>query len=103
MGWTQKFPDEFRSRRGYDVWPALAAKAGAEMSGRDLMLRDFDETISELFAENHYAYQKEVANRHGLESEAEVRAGPACGCRLLTVSSCGFPSVVCLSPHLPFL
>ena len=74
VGWTQKFPDEFRSRRGYDVWPVLAAKAGAEMSGRDLMLRDFDETISELFAENHYAYQKEVANRHGLESEAE-----ACG------------------------
>jgi len=74
VGWTQKFPEEFRRRRGYDVWPALAAKAGAEMSGRGRLLRDFDETISELFAENHYAYQKEVANRHGLESEAE-----ACG------------------------
>ena len=38
-----------------------------------------------------------------LESEAEAWAGPACGRRLLAVSSCGFPSVVCLSPHLPFL
>lgn len=38
-----------------------------------------------------------------LESEAEARAGLACGRRLLAVSSCGFPSVVCLSPHLPFL
>jgi hypothetical protein len=31
--------------------------------------------VSELIAENHYAYQKEVANRHGLVSIAEA-AGP---------------------------
>ena len=77
VGWTQNFPEEFRRRRGYDVWPAIAAKAGVALAvegGAEKALRDFGETLSDLFSDNYYGYMKEVANRHGLEAEAE-----ACG------------------------
>ena len=78
VSWTDTFAEEFRRRRGYDILPWLPAKAGVRLvSGpkRARFLRDFNETVSELIAENHYAYQKEVANRHGLISIAEA-AGP---------------------------
>ncbi len=78
VSWTDTFPAEFRTRRGYDILPWLPAKAGVRLESLGKMsrfLRDFDETVSELIAENHYAYQKEVANRHGLQSIAEA-AGP---------------------------
>ncbi len=78
VSWTDTFAEEFRRRRGYDILPWLPVKAGVRLvSGpkRARFLRDFNETVSELIAENHYAYQKEVANRHGLLSIAEA-AGP---------------------------
>ena len=65
VSWTNTFAEEFRRRRGYDILPWLPAKAGVRLvSGpkRARFLRDFNETVSELIAENHYAYQKEVAN-----------------------------------------
>ena len=78
VSWTDTFAEEFRRRRGYDILPWLPAKAGVRLVSapkRARFLRDFTETVSELIAENHYAYQKEVANRHGLVSIAEA-AGP---------------------------
>ena len=78
VSWTDTFAEEFRRRRGYDILPWLPVKAGVRLvSGpkRARFLRDFNETVSELIAENHYAYQKEVANRYGLVSIAEA-AGP---------------------------
>lgn len=78
VSWTDTFPEEFRRRRGYDILPWLPVKAGVKLESapkRARFLRDFKETVSELIAENHYAYQKEVANRHGLVSISEA-AGP---------------------------
>ena len=78
MSWTEAFPQEFRRRRGYDVLPWLPAKSGlpiGEPAQRQRFERDFALTVGELIAENHYAYQKEVANREGLVSIAEA-AGP---------------------------
>lgn len=77
-GWTLKFAEEFLTRRGYDIKPWLPAIAGIEIGSAERTARfkrDYTETVSELLAENHYAYQKEVANRHGLLSVAEA-AGP---------------------------
>ena len=74
VNWTWDFAEEFRRRRGYDFLPMLPVKAGVKMAapGRaEQFLRDWDVTVGELVAENHYAYQKEVANRHGLLSSAE--------------------------------
>lgn len=78
VSWTDTFPEEFRARRGYNVLPWLPVKAGVKLGTPGLtarFVRDFAETVGELIAENHYAYQKEVANRHGLVSIAEA-AGP---------------------------
>lgn len=78
VSWTQTFPEEFSKLRGYDVRPWLPALAGAVLEGAPKTARfqrDFKETVSELLAENHYAYQREVAHKHGLVSIAEA-AGP---------------------------
>ena len=78
VSWTQAFPDEFARRRGYAVRPWLPALFGAVLEGAPKTARfqrDFKETVSELIADNHYGYQKEVANRCGLASIAEA-AGP---------------------------
>jgi hypothetical protein len=78
VSWTPSFPEAFAKRRGYDVRPWLPALAGVVLEGAPKTARfqrDFQETISELIAENHYAYQREVAHRHGLLSIAEA-AGP---------------------------
>jgi len=78
VSWTDTFAEEFRRRRGYEILPWLPVKAGVRLATvpkRARFVRDFNETVSELIAENHYAYQKEVANRHGLISIAEA-AGP---------------------------
>ncbi len=78
VSWTDTFPQEFRRRRGYDLLPWLPAKAGlpiGDSAQRQRFERDFALTVGELIAENHYAYQKEVANREGLISIAEA-AGP---------------------------
>ena len=66
VSWTEAFPQEFRRRRGYDVLPWLPVKSGlpiGEPAQRQRFERDFALTVGELIAENHYAYQKEVANR----------------------------------------
>jgi len=78
VSWTQTFPEEFAKRRAYNVIPWLPALAGVVLEGEPKTARfqrDFKETISELLADNHYAYQREVANKHGLISIAEA-AGP---------------------------
>ena len=78
VSWTQRFPEEFARRRGYDLRPWLPALAGVVLDGAPKsarFLRDFQETVSELLADNHYAYQREIAHRHGLISISEA-AGP---------------------------
>ena len=79
VDWTQAFPVEFQRRRGYGVALALVARAGigADVGSPERqvsLVRDFDKTIGELFTENHYAYQSELAHRFGMVSESE-----ACG------------------------
>lgn len=77
MSWTEEFPEEFRRLHGYSVYPWLVHKAGlgpGDRASRAKFRRDWDETISTLIAENHYAYKRELAHREGLISIAE-----ACG------------------------
>ena len=74
INWTWDFAEEFKRRRGYDFITMLPAKVGVKMVSAERtrqFQRDWNVTVGELIAENHYAYQKEVANRHGLLSSAE--------------------------------
>lgn len=76
--WTDTFADDFRRLHGYDILPWLPTLAGVPVgrnAQRARFIRDFKETISTLIAENHYAYKRDVAHRHGLTAVAEA-AGP---------------------------
>ena len=76
--WSTRFSDEFRLRRGYAILPWLPVLADrvvvdAEQSAR--FQRDYQLTISDLFAENFYGRHRALANANGLKFYAEA-AGP---------------------------
>ena len=77
--WSQKFPEEFKKRRGYEIWPYLPALAGrvvdsAEVSER--FLYDFRRTLGDCIADNHYGRFRELAHEHGLEIMTEAGGPP---------------------------
>ena len=76
--WTQTFADEFKKRRGYDLIPLLPALAGQTIGDASETARvhqDYELTISDLFAENHYGYRRKLADANGLPFWSEA-AGP---------------------------
>ena len=78
VSWTETFAADFRRLHGYDIVPWLPVKAGVKLEtpGRaERFRRDFDETVSTLIAENHYAYHRIQARRAGLKAICEA-AGP---------------------------
>ncbi|MGH7952228.1 MAG: glycosyl hydrolase, partial [Limisphaerales bacterium] len=78
IAWTKLFSEEFKKRRGYDLIPYLPAIAGIKMSDaatRARVLRDYNLTISDLIADNHYVYLTKLAHENGLICYAEA-AGP---------------------------
>ncbi len=90
--WTPDFLEEFRARRGYDLrryLPALAVPGGFRQGPGDTSFsfpggagerirRDYTETLTELWVENHVIPTREWVNGHGLEA-----AGRAIGADLL--------------------
>ena len=93
QNWTPKFREEFLKRRGYDLLPWLPCAAesiservrtgntaanvtrylrsfdNAEMTAR--FRWDFEQTISELLAENYVGRLAELAHEHGLRLSIE--------------------------------
>ncbi len=76
--WTKNFPAEFKKRRGYDLMNYLPVLMGATVGDKDTtarVMRDYQLTISDLIADNHYAYKRKLANAAGFPLVAEA-AGP---------------------------
>jgi hypothetical protein len=76
--WTKLFPEEFQQRRGYDLIPWLPVIAGVKMSDantRQRVLRDYNLTIGDLIADNHYGHLRKLADDNGLTFYSEA-AGP---------------------------
>jgi hypothetical protein len=79
QNWTPKFREEFQSRRGYDPIPFLPDITGAPGSFRTIgdaatatrFRWDFQQTISELLAENYVGRLAERAHEHGLRLTLE--------------------------------
>ena len=68
--WTRLMPEEFMRRRGYDILPWLPALAGVTIGSKEAtqkMKRDWQETVTDLFAENYYGYMSQLASEHGLQ------------------------------------
>ncbi len=79
QNWTPKMRQEFRQRRGYDLFPYLPVLSGrvvdsAEISAR--FLWDLRRTISELIVENYAAPMRDLAHEHGLRFTLEAYGGP---------------------------
>lgn len=75
QNWTDGIREQFRSRRGYDPLPWLAALAGRLVgsSGEsDRFLYDYRRTLTELLAEQYYGTLGAEARRRGMVYYAEA-------------------------------
>lgn len=76
--WTAKFPEEFQTRRGYDLKKYLPAMTGRVVgSGEisDRFLWDFRRTCADLMADNYYGRFVEQCHQHGMKAYAEPYSG----------------------------
>jgi hypothetical protein len=78
QNWTPKFPEEFQKRRGYDPIPFLPDVLGRSIRGTigeaaaaSRFRWDFQQTISELLAENYVGRLAEMAHEHGMRLTIE--------------------------------
>lgn len=79
QNWTEAMPEEFKSRRGYELrtWlPALAGYVVGTAGETAKFLYDYQRTVSDLFAENYYDYFAELCHRTGIEAACEPYGGP---------------------------
>lgn len=68
--WTRLMPQEFKTRCGYDILPWLPVFAGGVINSKEeslKMKRDWQMTVTDLFAENYYGYMSELASSSGLQ------------------------------------
>ena len=65
--WSDRFLDEFRKRRGYDLTPQLPAGQGIADSRR---------TVSDLWLENFFVPLADWARKHRLQSRVQAHGAP---------------------------
>lgn len=78
VNWTGNFPEEFKTRRGYDIRPWLPVLSGLIVKSRESsnrFLADYRRTIADCIAYNHYGTMAALAARHGMGIQPES-AGP---------------------------
>lgn len=69
QNWTEKFREEFKKRRGYELLPYLPVLSGKVVSNVDVSERflwDIRETISELIIDNYAGHMEQLARQHGI-------------------------------------
>lgn len=75
QNWTPRLREEFQKRRGYDPLPFLPDILNSASVGDPSMASrfswDFQQTISELLAENYVGRLAELAHQHGLRLTLE--------------------------------
>jgi alpha-L-rhamnosidase len=74
QNWTPAFREEFKRRRGYDMFPFLPVLAGHYVKSpeeTERFLWDFRRTIADLFAENYYDYFAVMCHQVGIKLEVE--------------------------------
>jgi len=107
MNWTDKFAEEFKFYRGYDLISYLPIVAGyvvENLETSNAFLADFRKTLADLVAYNHYARFQEYAHQHGMGIQPES-AGPHAG-PMDGIKNYGFSDIVMSefwspSPHRP--
>ncbi len=74
QNWTAAFPEEFRSRRGYDLTPYIPVLCGERIGSRELsdaFVHDFDKTRGELVLDNYFKHLADLCHRAGMKLYSE--------------------------------
>ncbi|WP_236977138.1 glycosyl hydrolase [Membranihabitans maritimus] len=67
--WTNRFPEEFKKLRGYDLDKFMPVLTGRIVAGRELsnrFLHDIRKTVGDCVINNHYKLFAELAHEHGM-------------------------------------
>jgi hypothetical protein len=78
QNWTAKFPQEFKTRRGYDLTPWIPVLCGEVVENTklsDAFLHDFSKTISDLIDVKYFSHFKDLCHQNKLEMHAEIVYG----------------------------
>lgn len=74
QNWSAGFREEFKKRRGYDLYPYLPVMAGIPVGSADSserVLHDVRQTIAELVNDNFYQTLANLAHQKGVQFTAE--------------------------------
>lgn len=77
QNWTKRMPEEFETRRGYDLTPYLPVLAGYIVNSveeSEAFLHDFRETIADLLQDEGYQTLRQKSDEYGVEFTAEMTA-----------------------------
>lgn len=78
VNWTDRFPEEFRKFRGYDLWSYLPVMTGRVVESPEIsnrFLQDIRRTVSDCILNYHYKPFRQVANANGILVDPEA-GGP---------------------------
>lgn len=78
VNWTNKFPEEFKKFRGYDIFPYLPVMTGRIVESKEIsnrFLQDLRRTVSDCILNYHYLLFKELAHKYGMMIDSEA-GGP---------------------------
>ncbi len=69
VNWTNRFPEEFKKFRGYELDKYLPVMTGRVVESQDVsnrFLHDIRKTVGDCVAENHYRLFADLAHKHGM-------------------------------------
>jgi hypothetical protein len=75
QNWTERMPEEFRKRRGYDPIPLLPILTGRvldDLQTSERFLYDLRQTVSELATEHFWGEMHRLCQSHGMRLAAEA-------------------------------
>jgi hypothetical protein len=78
QNWTEKFPQEFAKRRGYDLRKYLPAMTGRVVESREVSERflwDIRRTCADLMGDNYYGRFAERCHQYKMKAYAEPYSG----------------------------
>lgn len=79
QNWTDRFPEMFRERRGYDFIPYLPLLTGRIIESEEVseaVLWDFRKVVEDLIADNYFGTMHRLASAHGMKLYSESQGGP---------------------------
>jgi len=79
QNWTAAVPQEFLQRKGYDLKDYLPVLTGRTIESgfkSSAFLWDFQQALSDMFAENYYQTMQRLANKNNLKTFSETQGGP---------------------------